>query len=323
MSFQHKRQDRLHTGTKFWQLPVGSKSLIQSKQSKSKTWTRPQPESVSTPDPVATQSSTVSLQPKGSLETSLEPQACLAQRYPQNQSLRDSATTTVTNYADPETRRLIHKGRHKLVQPSSSGQASLHGVPPAQTRAFQQRSLTVTPSRKRATPSGTLPLHQPRKRRNTWVRIGSTGANSTSSVPVAVNRAAATPTLPRSTSLVRSTNSRKLQLVRKLSASPATSFTRHLSRNASLSRQLLSAKKVKNIRHPVLGVKSSGVAKLGKLQRIGGVLYKVGGSKLNRSLQRQLTPQTVGKTATPRQVRLVKSADSSSMLLKLLLLKQK
>ncbi|KAL0028308.1 hypothetical protein WJX79_008990 [Trebouxia sp. C0005] len=52
-------------------------------------------------------------------------------------------------------------------------------------------------------------------------------------------------------------------------------------------------------RRPALNVRQAGIAKPGKLQRIDGVLYKVGGSGLGRSLQRQITPKAVRPLLSP------------------------
>ena len=287
-----------------WQQPLATNIRAQSRSSKSKTWTRPAlspapaTQSQSTP---ALGSSSQYLQLKaGSVTTNTAAQRSqLDLAGPTaGQTVRASslALSSASNKAssstlpdtNPETRRLIHKGRYKLVQPIQRT-SSCHTQ---HTSSAQQHRQSY--SRKRAVPVSSTATEQATKRRRTWVRTGIAASRQGTSSAVPSDSKSVTPIF------VRSTHSRKLQLVRKLSASPASSLSKHLSRNAALAKRLLSARSSKSVRRPLLGVQTPGIAKPGKLQRIGGVLYKVGGSRLNRSLQRQLTPQVLKKDSAPQ-----------------------
>lgn len=268
--------------TYLWQQPLVSNIQTQSRSSKSRTWTRP----------VSTQSPASDAQTTPSLSISLSP-ALVDARIGDQGSQQPQPLKRTTSHAvrssnpsavdlNPETRRLIHKGRYKLVQVKQQ-------VKQQQTPNQQQKLYSSLQHRKRAFSSNSSTVSQVAKRRNTWVR--STTGSSSAQVPSAVvaSTKASTPIFGHSS------HTRKSQLIRKLSSTSASSLTRHWSRTlASASRQPPS-RPLSNIRRPLLGVRTPGVVKPGKLQRIGGVLYKVGGSCVNRSLQRQTTPQTLRK----------------------------
>ena len=194
------------------------------------------------------------------------------------------------------TRRLIHQGRYKLIQQpqqTSRPQAGLRSNP---TALQQYRQFVSTQSRKRAATSVCAPAA---KRANIWVRSGG------SSAAVASKPATASTSSSNSSaaSYVRSTHSRKLQLVRRCPSNaltvPVTPVSRLQSRGTVLAKHLLSVRSLKRARRPALNVRQGGIAKPGKLQRIDGVLYKVGGSGLGRSLQRQVTPKAVRPLLSP------------------------
>lgn len=194
----------------------------------------------------------------------------------------------------PEIRRLIHQGRHKLVQKPGQQSRSQSGASiQTQTGLEQHRRFDSTQSRKRAGPGISLPAA---KKANTWVRHDASSAGR--SVTGANN------SKPVIASYVRSTHSRKLQLVRRQTLSfmtmPATPVSRFQSRGTVLAKQLSSVRSLNRTRRPVLTVRNSGVVKPGKLQRIDGVLYKVGGSGLGKSLQRQLTPKGIRPLLSPQ-----------------------
>lgn len=263
-----------------WQQPLGTNILTHPRTSKSKTWTRPVPTQSPTQvtQVVATVRSSTSSSPPEQLNAKV-----VAQRSQQLQ-LSDrtpgqavEGNIRVLQSPNPETRRLIHKGRYKLVQPKP--QAGL---------GQQQPSLQ---HRKRALSGSFSATSQVAKRRNTWVRSTSKAKGPPALV---------TNSKPFTSIFVRSSHTRKLQLIRKLSASSAGPLTRRWSKSPSLARSLPSARYLSGARRPALGLKTPGVVKPGKLQRIGGVLYKVGGSGFNRSLRRQSTPQTLRNDATPQ-----------------------
>jgi len=194
------------------------------------------------------------------------------------------------------TRRLIHQGRYKLIQQpqqTSRPQAGFRSTP---TALQQYRQFVSTQSRKRAATSVCAPAA---KRANIWVRSGG------SSAAVASKPATASTSSSNSSaaSYVRSTHSRKLQLVRRCPSNaltvPVTPVSRLRSRGTVLAKHLLSVRSLKRARRPALNVRQGGIAKPGKLQRIDGVLYKVGGSGLGRSLQRQVTPKAVRPLLSP------------------------
>ena len=196
-----------------------------------------------------------------------------------------------------ETRRLIHQGRHKLVQHSLKGKFQHKHVhpqhPPGAPTALQQyRRFVTAQNRKRAGPN--LPARAAKKA-NTWVRKTSSSAS-------AENAGSENILTPSCTSYVRSASNHKLQLVRQHPASlaaPTTPSARSHSRGTVLARQLLSARSLKRRQHSISTVKSPSISKPGRLQRIDGVLYKVGGSKHGRSLQRQLTPKGIKPLLSP------------------------
>lgn len=194
------------------------------------------------------------------------------------------------------TRRLIHQGRHKLIQQPKHTSRPQAGFRSAPTALQQYRQFVGIQRRKRAATSVCAPAA---KRANTWVRTGG------SSAAVASNSAIASTSSSNSSaaSYVRSTHSRKLQLVRQRPSNaltvPVTPVSRLQSRGTVLAKHLLSVRSLKRARRPALNVRQAGIAKPGKLQRIDGVLYKVGGSGLGRSLQRQITPKAVRPLLSP------------------------
>ncbi len=196
--------------------------------------------------------------------------------------LAESATSQVTR----ETRRLIHQGRYKLVQGSSRERSQQHrhlssGRPARAPTALQQyRRFVSAQNRKRAGQSLAAPAA---KKANTWVR----NAAAPGSLQHAEGRNSLTSA---GTSYVRSAGYHKLQLVRQRSV-PATPVARLQSRGTVLAKQLLSVRSLKRTQRCLSTVKSPCISKPGRLQRIDGVLYKVGGSKHGRSLQRQVTPK--------------------------------
>lgn len=193
-----------------------------------------------------------------------------------------SASSQVTR----ETRRLIHQGRHKLVQCSSkqSSQQLKHlssRRPASAPTALQQyRRFVTAQNRKRAGQSLVAPAA---KKANTWVR--------TTASPELQNTEGNNDLTSDSTSYVRSNNSHKLQLVRQRPV-PTTPAVRLQCRGTVLAKQLLSVRSLKR-KGCLSNVKNPCISKPGRLQRLDGVLYKVGGSKHGRSLQRQLTPKGV------------------------------
>ena len=210
-------------------------------------------------------------------------------------SSRLAAGTGISSQSvSQETRRLIHQGRHKLIQQPQQNVASLAVRARTPTTLQQYRQFVRTQSRKRPLAGSSAPAA---KRQNTWVR------SSISSAAVPASAASTGGDRPTASSYVRSTHSHKLQLVRRrLSAAstlPATPTSRVHSRGTVLAKQLLSARSLKRKVRPALHVRNAGIAKPGKLQRIAGVLYKVGGSGLGRSLQRQVTPKGVRPLLSP------------------------
>ena len=189
-----------------------------------------------------------------------------------------SASSQVTR----ETRRLIHQGRHKLVQGSSQQHKHLYSrrSASAPTALQQYRRFVTAQNRKRAGQSLAAPAA---KKANTWVR--STAA------PELQNEEGKNALTSNCTSYVRSNNKHKLQLVRQRPV-PTTPVARLQSRGTVLAKQLLSLRSLKR-KYCLSNVKSPCISKPGKLQRLDGVLYKVGGSKHGRSLQRQVTPKGV------------------------------
>ena len=182
--------------------------------------------------------------------------------------------------------RLIHHFRHKLIrQPSQRLALQPASSRHLQTGLQQYHKFVRTNSRKRAA----QPLLAPQaKKAHTWVRsnaLPTAAAASSAATPVA--------------KYVRSTHSRKLQLVRQCTLTPlrlpSTPISRVRSRGSALAKHLLSVRSLKRrpVRRSVLSVTSIGIAKPGRLQRIDGVLYKVGGSRLGKTLQRQLTPKVI------------------------------
>ena len=201
----------------------------------------------------------------------------------------ESASSQVTR----ETRRLIHQGRHKLVQDSSKRSSQQHGYlhsrrPASAPTALQQyRRFVTAQNRKRAGQGLAAPAA---KKANTWVR--STAA------PELVQNAEGKNTLTSNcTSYVRTNHNHKLQLVRQrpVLSTPAATLQ---SRGTVLAKQLLSVRSLKRKRC-LSNVKSPCISKPGRLQRLDGVLYKVGGSKHGRSLQRQVTPKGVRPLLSP------------------------
>ena len=195
----------------------------------------------------------------------------------------ESASSQVTR----ETRRLIHQGRHKLVKGGSKQSSQQHRHlysrrPASAPTALQQyRRFVIAQNRKRAGQSLTAPAA---KKANTWVR--STAA------PHLVQNAEAKNTLTSNCpSHVRSNHDHKLQLACQRLV-PGTPVARLQSRGTVLAKQLLSVRSLKRKRC-LSNVKSPCISKPGRLQRLDGVLYKVGGSKHGRSLRRQVTPKGV------------------------------
>ena len=217
---------------------------------------------------------------------------------PSNSSTEGQPVSGTTSQIGRNTRRLIHQGRHKLVQ-SKSGQhtqrlSNLHSSQTAQTpTALQQyRRFVSAQNRKRAGPALAAPAS---KKAHKWVRDAVT-ANL---LPHPESKRGI---VPSSVSYVRSSKTHKLQLLRRRSASsvtPATPVSRLQSRGSVLAKQLLSVRSLKRTTRPSLKVNASGVSKPGKLQRMGGVLYKVGDSKHGRSLQRQVTPKSIRPLLSP------------------------
>lgn len=192
----------------------------------------------------------------------------------------ESASSQVTR----ETRRLIHQGRHKLVQGSKqSSQQHKHlysrRLASAPTALQQYRRFVTAQNRKRAGQSLAAPAA---KKANTWVR--------STAVAQLQNGEGKNPLTSDCTSYVRS-NNHKLQLVRQRPV-PTTPVARLQSRGSVLAKQLLSVRSLKR-KGCLSNVKSPCISKPGRLQRLDGVLYKVGGSKHGRSLQRQVTPKGV------------------------------
>lgn len=214
----------------------------------------------------------------------------------------ESASSQVTR----ETRRLIHQGRYKLVQGSSKESSQQHRYlssrrPASAPTALQQyRRFVSAQNRKRAGQSLAAPAA---KKANTWVRNAA--------VPGPLQNAEGKNSLTSAcTSYVRSAGNHKLQLVRQHSV-PATPVARLQSRGTVLAKQLLSVRSLKRTQRCLSTVKSPCISKPGRLQRIDGVLYKVGGSKHGRSLQRQVTPKGVRPLLSP-EVSSVCSAVSAS-----------
>ena len=296
-----------------------------SRQGRSKTWIRPQPADtvpaavvpVRAVVPGVELSSAVSrpflLDSRTTADASAQPSVTQQRLYisrKKNTLIRvdteasgKSQTTSGplsggTSQVTPETRRLIHQGRHKLVQQPSVGQPqqlshqnfTQHGAAP--TALQQYRQFVRAQSRKRAGPYLTEPAD---KRVHTWTRD--------TAAPVLLRQPAIKHIqTPASTSYVRSSHSHKLQLVRRRSAAlvaPVTPLSRTQSRGVTVAKQLLSVRSLKRSKCSTPHVKSLGVSKPGKLQRIDGVLYKVSGSKHGKTLQRQVTPQSVKPLLSP------------------------
>ena len=215
-----------------------------------------------------------------------------------NSSTEGKPVSRTTSQVGRDSRRLIHQGRHKLVQ-YKSGQHTqqhnhLHSSQAAQTpTALQQyRRFVSAQNRKRAGPALTAPAA---KKVHKWVRDAA--APSLLSDPESKRTM-----LPSSVSYVRSSKNHKLQLVRRRSASsasPATPVPRLQTRGVVLAKQLLSVQSLNRTVRSSVKVNGSGVLKPGKLRRIGGVLYKVGGSKHGKSLQRQVTPKSIKPLLSP------------------------
>ena len=294
----------------------GSTGNFLTRQSNSKTWIRPQLADKSAPaagpGPAVLQNvqrsvgSSLSSLPNTSrfrqIPTTSKPlpQTAYVSRK-KNTLTRIQAGPTSTASAETgslqnvslETRRLIHQGRHKLIQQPQHKAYPQSGPNIRTPNALQQyRRFVSAQSRKRAGSALSAPTA---KRANTWVRNGVSSAAG-----VAATTSSSKPSVA---SYVRSTHSRKLQLVRRHTSNsltvPATPTSRLQSRGAVLARQLLSARSLKRPRRPTLTLRNSGVAEPGKLQRIDGVLYKVGGSGPGRSLQRQITPKSVKPLLSP------------------------
>ena len=190
-----------------------------------------------------------------------------------------------------EMRRLFHQGRHKLVQHSSkkSSQQLYSSRPASDPTALQQyRRFVTAQNRKRAGQTLAAPAA---KKANTWVR--NTAAQ------VSAENAGGNNNLTSScTSYVRSTSNHKLQLIRQRPA-PATPLAKLQSRGSILAKHLLSVRSLKRTKHCISSVKSPCISKPGRLQRIDGVLYKVGGSKHGKVLQRQVTPKGIRPLLSP------------------------
>ncbi|KAL3143385.1 Zinc finger CCCH domain-containing protein 3, variant 2 [Trebouxia sp. C0009 RCD-2024] len=206
-----------------------------------------------------------------------------------------------TGQVNRETRRLIHQGRHKLVQHSLKRKFQQHsyvhpGRPSSAPTALQQyRRFVTAQNRKRAGHSLAAPAV---KKANTWVRKTSSSVLTASPE----NAGSKNILITSCTSYVRSASNHKLQLVRQHPASlaaPSTPAARSQSRGSVLAKQLLSVRSLKRRKNCISNVKSPSILKPGRLQRIDGVLYKVGGSKHGRSLQRQLTPKGIKPLLSP------------------------
>lgn len=205
-----------------------------------------------------------------------------------------------TRQVTRETRRLIHQGRHKLVQHSLKRnwqqRSKLHPSRPssAPTALQQYRRFVTAQNRKRAGESLAAPAA---KKANTWVRNTNVLISTTS----AENAKSESILTASCTSYVRSVSKTKLQLVRQRPASqaaPTTPTARVQSRGSVLAKQLLSVRSLKR-KQCISTVKNPSISKPGRLQRLDGVLYKVGRSKHGRSLQRQITPKGVKPLPSP------------------------
>ncbi len=289
-------------------------------RAKARTWVRPQSAEqsipASDPTPAPTQ---VAQQSVGSFISSLSKsvqvnQTGVASTSSQQASYVSSKRNTLTRIqpgfasnsvpksgstsqsVSQATRRLIHQGRYKLIQQPQQTSRSQAGLRSTPTALQQYRQFVSTQSRKRAATSVCAPAA---KRANIWVRSGgSSAAVASKSATASTNNSDSS-----TASYVRSTHSRKLQLVRRRPSNaltlPVTPVSKVQSRGAVLAKHLLSVRSLKRARRPALNVRQAGIAKPGKLQRIDGVLYKVGGSGLGRSLQRQVTPKGVRPLLSP------------------------
>ncbi len=304
-----------------FQAPVAYKpASSRPSRAKARTWVRPQSAEQSTPasdpSPAPIQ---VAQQSVGSFSSSLSKsvqlnQTGVASTSSQQASYVSSKRNTLTRIhpgsasnsvpksgltsssVSQATRRLIHQGRYKLIQQPQQTSCPQAGGRSTPTALQQYRQFVSTQSRKRAATSVCAPAA---KRANIWVRSGG------SSAAVASKSATASTSSSNSSaaSYVRSTHSRKLQLVRRCTSNamtaPVTPVSRLQSRGTVLAKHLLSVRSLKRARRPALHVRKAGIAKPGKLQRIDGVLYKVGGSGLGKSLQRQVTPKGVRPLLSP------------------------
>ena len=305
-----------------FQAPAAYKSASSRPgRAKARTWVRPQSAEQSTPvtDPTPAPIQ-VAQQTVGSSISSLSKsvqvnQTGVASTSSQQASYVSSKRSTLTRVqpgfasnsvsksgptsqsVSQATRRLIHQGRYKLIQqPQQTSRPPQAGLRLTPTALQQYRQFVSTQSRKRAATSVFAPAA---KRANIWVRSGGPSA------AVASKMATASTSSSNSSpaSYVRSTHSHKLQLVRRCPSNaltvPVTPVSRLQSRGTVLAKHLLSVRSLKRARRPALNVRQAGIAKPGKLQRIDGVLYKVGGSGLGRSLQRQVTPKGVRPLLSP------------------------
>ncbi|DBA75184.1 TPA: hypothetical protein ACH3X1_010492 [Trebouxia sp. C0004] len=304
-----------------FQAPAAYKSASSRPgRAKARTWVRPQSAEQSTPisdpSPAPIQ---VAQQSVGSFISSLSKrvqvnQTGVASTSSQQASYVSSKINTLTRIqpgfasnsvpksgstsqsVSQATRRLIHQGRYKLIQQPQQTSRPQAGFCSTPTALQQYRQFVSTQSRKRTATSICAPAA---KRANIWVRGG------VSSAAVASKSATAGTSSANSSaaSYVRSAHSRKLQLVRRCPSNsltvPVMPVSRLQSRGTLLAKHLLSVRSLKRARRPALNVKQAGIAKPGKLQRIDGVLYKVGGSGLGRSLQRQVTPKGVRLLLSP------------------------
>ena len=316
---QRGAKESLHPAGAF-RAPTSSGSSASSlpRRAKSKTWIRPQSIDKCGPAPlpgpatlpgfqlsVGTSISTAphSLLVRQAVESSTPSEQSSYVRRKKNSLTRVQPEVTsspavgsgsTAQNLSPEIRRLIHQGRHKLVQKPGQQSRSQSGASiQTQTGLEQHRRFDSTQSRKRAGPGISLPAA---KKANTWVRNDAS--------PAGVSATGANNSKPLIAGYVRSMHSRKLQLVRRRTLSfltmPATPVSRFQSRGTVLAKQLSSVRSLNRTRRPMLTVRNSGVVKPGKLQRIDGVLYKVGGSGLGKSLQRQLTPKSIRPLLSPQ-----------------------
>ncbi|DBB17282.1 TPA: hypothetical protein ACH3X3_014328 [Trebouxia sp. C0006] len=133
-----------------------------------------------------------------------------------------------------------------------------------------------------------------RAKARTWVRPQS----AEQSTPVSDPTPAPIQVAQQTVGSFISSLSKSVQVNQTGVASTSSQQASH-SRGTVLAKHLLSVRSLKRARRPALTVRQGGIAKPGKLQRIDGVLYKVGGSGLGRSLQRQVTPKAVRPLLSP------------------------